>query len=110
MDPSFQRKTGYVQQQDIHLPTSTVREALHFSPILRQPAHIPRQEKLAYVEEVIRLLEMEEYADTVVGIPGVEGLNAEQRKHLAIAVELAARPPFLLFVDEPTSGLDSQTS
>ncbi|CAM1502438.1 Fc.00g044220.m01.CDS01 [Cosmosporella sp. VM-42] len=108
-DMSFQRKTGYVQQQDLHLQTSTVREALNFSAILRQPAHVSRQEKLDYVEEVIKLLDMEEYADAVVGVPG-EGLNVEQRKRLTIGVELAAKPPLLLFVDEPTSGLDSQTS
>ncbi|EPE03872.1 hypothetical protein F503_01762 [Ophiostoma piceae UAMH 11346] len=108
-DQSFQRKTGYVQQQDLHLQTSTVREALNFSALLRQPAHVPRAEKLAYVDEVIRLLDMQEYADAVVGVPG-EGLNVEQRKRLTIGVELAAKPPLLLFVDEPTSGLDSQTS
>ncbi|KAK0644573.1 ABC-2 type transporter-domain-containing protein [Cercophora newfieldiana] len=108
-DASFQRKTGYVQQQDLHLETTTVREALNFSALLRQPDHVPRAEKLAYVDEVIKLLDMEEYADAVIGIPG-EGLNVEQRKRLTIGVELAAKPPLLLFVDEPTSGLDSQTS
>ncbi|KAI1483164.1 ABC transporter ABCl1 [Daldinia eschscholtzii] len=108
-DHSFQRKTGYVQQQDLHLATTTVREALNFSAILRQPADVPRAEKLAYVDEVIKLLDMEEYADAVVGVLG-EGLNVEQRKRLTIGVELAAKPPLLLFVDEPTSGLDSQTS
>lgn len=108
-DESFQRKTGYAQQQDLHLSTSTVREALTFSALLRQPAATPRQEKLEYVEEVIKLLEMEEYADAIVGILG-EGLNVEQRKRLTIGVELAAKPELLLFLDEPTSGLDSQTS
>ncbi|CAL5866766.1 uncharacterized protein PFLUO_LOCUS976 [Penicillium psychrofluorescens] len=108
-DQSFQRKTGYVQQQDLHLPTSTVREALRFSAILRQPAHFSHQEKVDYVEEVIKLLGMEHYADAVVGVPG-EGLNVEQRKRLTIGVELAAKPQLLLFLDEPTSGLDSQTS
>ncbi|KAB2575415.1 ABC transporter [Lasiodiplodia theobromae] len=108
-DASFQRKTGYVQQQDLHLQTSTVREALNFSALLRQPAHVSREEKLAYVDEVIKLLDMEEYADAVVGVPG-EGLNVEQRKRLTIGVELAAKPQLLLFLDEPTSGLDSQTS
>lgn len=108
-DESFQRKTGYAQQQDLHLSTSTVREALTFSAILRQPAHVPRQEKIDYVTEVIKLLDMTEYADAVVGVPG-EGLNVEQRKRLTIGVELAARPALLLFLDEPTSGLDSQTS
>lgn len=108
-DQSFQRKTGYVQQQDVHLATSTVREALEFSALLRQPSHLSRKEKLDYVDEVIRLLDMEAYADAVVGVPG-EGLNVEQRKRLTIGVELAAKPQLLLFLDEPTSGLDSQTS
>jgi ABC-type multidrug transport system ATPase subunit len=66
-------------------------------------------EKLADVDEVIHLLGMQEYADAIVGVPG-EGLNVEQRKRLTIGVELAAKPPLLLFIDEPTSGLDSQTS
>lgn len=108
-DASFQRKTGYVQQQDLHLSTTTVREALNFSALMRQPKHIPDKEKLAYVDEVIKMLDMQEYSEAVVGILG-EGLNVEQRKRLTIGVELAAKPPVLLFVDEPTSGLDSQTS
>ncbi|KAJ5813395.1 uncharacterized protein N7503_000145 [Penicillium pulvis] len=108
-DDSFQRKTGYVQQQDVHLPTTTVREALNFSALLRQPAHLSRKEKLDYVDEVLELLGMQTYAEAVVGVPG-EGLNVEQRKRLTIAVELVAKPQLLLFLDEPTSGLDSQTS
>ncbi|KAF9877262.1 ABC-2 type transporter [Colletotrichum karsti] len=108
-DASFQQKTGYVKQQDQHLLTSTVREALTFSAILRQPARYSRKQKIAYVDKVINILGMEEYADAVVGVPG-EGLNVEQRKKLTIGVELAARPALLLFLDEPTSGLDSQTS
>lgn len=108
-DTSFQRKTGYVQQQDLHTATSTVREALEFSALLRQPSSIPKAEKLAYVDEVISILEMEQYADAIVGVPG-EGLNVEQRKRLTIGVELAAKPELLLFLDEPTSGLDSQTA
>lgn len=105
----FQRKTGYVQQQDLHLATSTVREALNFSAILRQPKMTPMKEKLDYVNEILQVLEMEPYADAVIGVPG-EGLNVEQRKRLTIGVELAAKPALLLFLDEPTSGLDSQTA
>ncbi|KAI5464906.1 ABC-2 type transporter-domain-containing protein [Mariannaea sp. PMI_226] len=102
-DASFQRKTGYVQQQ------ATVRESLRFSAMLRQPKTVSKKEKYEFVEEVIKMLNMEEYADAVVGVPG-EGLNVEQRKLLTIGVELAAKPKLLLFLDEPTSGLDSQSS
>lgn len=108
-DQSFQRKTGYVTQQDLHLHTSTVREALVFSALLRQPAKYSNAEKIAYVDVVIDLLEMHEYSNAIIGTPG-EGLNVEQRKRLTIGVELASRPELLVFLDEPTSGLDSQTS
>jgi ABC-type multidrug transport system ATPase subunit len=84
-------------------------QSLVFSALLRRPHHVPKAEKLAYVEEVIELLEMGAYADALVSVLG-EGLSVEQRKRLTIGVELAAKPPLLLFVDEPTSGLDSQTS
>lgn len=106
--PSFQRKTGYVQQQDLHLATSTVREALQFSALLRQPAHVQKADKLAFVDEVISMLDMHTFCDAIVGRVG-EGLNIEQRKLLTIGVELAAKPT-ILFLDEPTSGLDSQSA
>lgn len=103
---TFRRMTGYVQQQDVHLVSSTVREALQFSAKLRQPKEVPLSEKLEYVEKVIEMLEMEDFAEAVIGVPG-DGLNIEQRKRTTIAVELVAKPELLLFLDEPTSGLDS---
>ena len=109
LDSSFQRSIGYVQQQDLHLPTSTVREAFRFSAYLRQPNSVSKKEKDEYVEYIIDLLEMSSYADAMVGVAG-EGLNVEQRKRLTIGVELVAKPKLLLFLDEPTSGLDSQTA
>ncbi|EGW34906.1 multidrug resistance protein CDR1 [Spathaspora passalidarum NRRL Y-27907] len=109
LDSSFQRSIGYVQQQDLHLQTSTVREALKFSAYLRQSNTTPDKEKDAYVDYIIDLLEMSEYADAMVGVAG-SGLNIEQRKRLTIGVELVAKPKLLLFLDEPTSGLDSQTA
>ncbi|KAL8916273.1 MAG: hypothetical protein Q9172_006380 [Xanthocarpia lactea] len=100
----FQRITGFVEQQDIHDGTATVREAIEFSAILRQGRHIPKADKVAYVEEVIELLELGELQDALISSLGVE-----QRKRVTIGVELAAKPS-LLFLDEPTSGLDSQSS
>ncbi|KZZ87543.1 ABC-2 type transporter [Moelleriella libera RCEF 2490] len=108
-DASFQHQVGYVQQQDLHLATMSVREALSFSAVLRQPAEVSRNDKLLYVDHVIEILEMQDFAEAIIGIAG-EGLNIEQRKRLTIGVELAARPQLLVFFDEPTSGLDAQTS
>lgn len=81
--------------------TATVRESLRFSAVLRQPKSVSTQEKHRYVESVIKMLNMEDFAEAVVGVPG-EGLNVEQRKLLTIGVELAAKPKLLLFLDEPT--------
>ncbi|KAI0884704.1 ABC-2 type transporter [Annulohypoxylon maeteangense] len=103
---SFQRATGFAEQLDIHEPTATVREALQFSALLRQPKEVPTKEKYEYCETIIDLLEMQDIAGATIGTVG-EGLNAEQRKRLTIGVELASKPELLMFLDEPTSGLDS---
>ncbi|KAK4458061.1 putative ATP-binding transporter [Cladorrhinum samala] len=105
----FQRSTSYAEQLDVHDGTQTVREALRFSADLRQPFETPQSEKYSYVEEIIALLEMETFADAIIGSPEA-GLTVEQRKRVTIGVELAAKPELLLFLDEPTSGLDSQSA
>lgn len=79
-DESFQRKTGYAMQQDIHLSTSTVREALEFSALLRQPPEYDQKQRLAYVDHVIKILDMEAYSDAIIGIPG-SGLNVERKSY-----------------------------
>lgn len=106
LDRGFQKGTGLVLQGDVHLATQTVREALEFSAILRQPSNVSREEKLKTVEHVLDTLELRSLQDAVIGVPGA-GLGVERRKRVTIGVELAARPDLLLFLDEPTSGLDS---
>ncbi|CAB4255590.1 similar to Saccharomyces cerevisiae YDR011W SNQ2 Plasma membrane ATP-binding cassette (ABC) transporter [Maudiozyma barnettii] len=109
IDASFERRTGYVQQQDVHIAELTVRESLIFSARMRRAETISDEEKCAYVEKIINILDMKDYADVLVGTVG-SGLNVEQRKKLSIGVELVAKPDVLLFLDEPTSGLDSQSA
>jgi ATP-binding cassette subfamily G (WHITE) protein 2 (SNQ2) len=105
LGPEFQRNTGFCLQGDLHDGTATIREALEFSAVLRQPASTPRSEKIAYVDQIIDLLELEDMQDALI-----MSLGVEQRKRLTIGVELAAKPSLLLFLDEPTSGLDSQSA
>ncbi|KAI0789262.1 ABC-2 type transporter-domain-containing protein [Abortiporus biennis] len=101
----FARGTAYAEQMDVHEGTATVREAMRFSAYLRQPAHISKEEKDAYVEEMIELLELQDLSEAIVFTLGVEA-----RKRLTIGVELASKPELLLFLDEPTSGLDGQSA
>ena len=116
--------TGYCEQMDVHEGTSTVKEALVFSALLRQPSDVPEAEKLAYVEHIVDLLELRDICDALIGgtyfpswttkhanlpiVPGA-GLSIEQRKRVTLGVELVAKPT-LLFLDEPTSGLDGQSA
>ncbi|KXG48510.1 CDR ABC transporter [Penicillium griseofulvum] len=105
---SFQRTTGYCEQMDVHLETATVKEALDFSAVLRQPSTVSHDEKIAYVEHIIDLLELRDISEALIGVPGA-GLSIEQRKRVTLGVELVAKPT-LLFLDEPTSGLDGQSA
>ena len=105
---AFQRTTGYCEQVDVHLPQATVREALEFSALLRQPRSLSNEEKLSYVKVIIDLLELHDIEDALIGTPDA-GLGVEQRKRVTIGVELVSKPT-LLFLDEPTSGLDGQSS
>jgi ATP-binding cassette subfamily G (WHITE) protein 2 (SNQ2) len=105
LDIEFQRGTGFCEQMDLHDGTATIKEALLFSAILRQDRSVPREEKVAYVDTIIELLELGDIQDALVRCLGVE-----QKKRVTIGVELAAKPNLLLFLDEPTSGLDSQSA
>jgi ABC-type multidrug transport system permease subunit/ABC-type multidrug transport system ATPase subunit len=106
---SFQRSAGYCEQLDVHEPYATVREALEFSALLRQSRVTPDEEKLAYVDTIIDLLELHDIEHTLIGQVGA-GLSVEQRKRVTIGVELVSKPSILIFLDEPTSGLDGQAA
>ncbi|KAL0930637.1 ABC drug exporter [Colletotrichum truncatum] len=101
--PSFSRRIGFCQQMDIHVETSTVREAFEFSALLRQSSEKSKEDKIADVDKILDILEMSDLQDMVI-----RSLSLEQKKRTTIGVELCANPDLLLFLDEPTSGLDSQ--
>lgn len=69
---SFQRETGYCEQNDVHEPTSTVREALIFSARLRQSHDVPDEEKIAYVEHIMGLLELTPLQHAIIGSKSYE--------------------------------------
>ncbi|XP_023512684.1 pleiotropic drug resistance protein 1-like [Cucurbita pepo subsp. pepo] len=106
---TFARISGYCEQTDIHSPHVTVYESLVYSAWLRLPPNVDTATRKMFVEEVMNLIELNPIRDSIVGLPGVNGLSTEQRKRLTIAVELVANPS-IIFMDEPTSGLDARAA
>ncbi|CAK7331242.1 unnamed protein product [Dovyalis caffra] len=106
---TFARISGYVEQNDIHSPQVTIEESLLFSSSLRLPKEVSKEQRQEFVEEVMRLVELDTLRQALVGLPGSSGLSTEQRKRLTIAVELVANPS-IIFMDEPTSGLDARAA
>ncbi|KAJ3167225.1 hypothetical protein HK101_011808 [Irineochytrium annulatum] len=97
---------GYVDQEDLLMPTLTVRETLMFSATLRLPESVPREEKSRRVQEVMDTLGLTHVADVRVGGFGKRGISGGEKRRVTIGVELVTSPAVLL-LDEPTSGLDS---
>ncbi|XP_078161527.1 ABC transporter G family member 36-like [Carex rostrata] len=106
---TFARISGYCEQFDIHSPQLTVYESLVFSAWLRLSPDVHSETRKMFVEEVMELVELQPLRNSLVGLPGVNGLSTEQRKRLTIAVELVANPS-IIFMDEPTSGLDARAA
>ncbi|KAK7291743.1 hypothetical protein RIF29_07126 [Crotalaria pallida] len=106
---TFERVSGYCEQNDIHSPYITVEESVKYSAWLRLPREIDSVTKGKFVEEVLETIELDDIKDCLVGIPGQSGLSTEQRKRLTIAVELVSNPS-IIFMDEPTSGLDARAA
>jgi ABC-type multidrug transport system ATPase subunit/ABC-type multidrug transport system permease subunit len=110
-DPaSFNRITAYVEQSDIHMPLTTVREALEFSAGLRLTSDVSTAQRTAFIDDIIDLLELRDLSNRLVGAVGApDGLAPHERKRLTIGVELVSNAP-VIFLDEPTSGLDARAA
>ncbi|KAK9232138.1 hypothetical protein WN943_022381 [Citrus x changshan-huyou] len=106
---TFARISGYCEQNDIHSPFVTVHESLAFSAWLRLAPEVDSETRKMFIEEIMDLVELNPLRQSLVGLPGVNGLSTEQRKRLTIAVELVANPS-IIFMDEPTSGLDARAA
>lgn len=100
---------AYVMQQDILLPTLTVRETLRYSADLRLPSSTSADDRERIVEEVIRELGLKECANTRIGNSQHRGCSGGEKRRVSIGVQLLANPS-VLFLDEPTTGLDATSA
>lgn len=101
--------SGFVFQDDILLPTMTVREAIAMSAILRLPKTISVTERDIRIDGVLELMHLQKAKDTVIGSPLHKGVSGGERKRTAIGMEMVTNPA-MLFLDEPTTGLDTFTA
>lgn len=102
-------RTAYVMQQDVLLPTLTVRETLRYSADLRLPPPTTEEERRKIVEEVILELGLKDCADTRIGNHQHKGCSGGEKRRTSIGVQLLSNPS-VLFLDEPTTGLDATSA
>ncbi|HOX34998.1 MAG TPA: ATP-binding cassette domain-containing protein, partial [Methanoregulaceae archaeon] len=94
------RSIGIVFQEETLDRDLTVWEILEFHGNLYS---MPRGERRARIDEMIRLVELEKKRDVLV-----KHLSGGMKRRLEIARGLMTRPK-VLFLDEPTLGLDPQS-
>lgn len=97
-------RSAYVMQQDVLIPTLTVRETLQYSANLRLPPPTTQEERQDVVEQVILELGLKECADTRVGNSAHKGCSGGEKRRTSIGVQMLANPS-VLFCDEPTTGM-----
>ena len=101
-DPNRVR-SAYVMQDDVLLPTLTVRESLQYAVDLRLQSPSSRIERDAVVEETIMELGFKECADTRIGTSTNSLCSGGEKRRASIGVQLLANPS-VLFCDDPTTG------
>lgn len=101
----FQSRIGFVNQDDIMIPTLTVYETVLNSALLRLPKSISFEEKQAKVLQILNQLKISHIKDQIIGSDFERGISGGEKRRVAIACELVTSPS-ILFLDEPTSGLD----
>ena len=104
------RLIGIVHQDDLLLSNLTVKETIRFAAILKSPKSNTKEQIIdKLVDDTISRLGLSDVQDSLIGTPGGNGISGGERKRVAVAVELVARPSVLL-LDEPTSSLDATTA
>ena len=102
-------RSAYVMQQDVLLPTLTVREILRYAAELRLPPPTTTEEREKIVQNVILELGLKECADTRIGNNVHKGCSGGEKRRTSLAVQMLSNPS-VLFCDEVTTGLDAATA
>ncbi|KAL9046081.1 MAG: hypothetical protein Q9214_000991, partial [Letrouitia sp. 1 TL-2023] len=102
-------RSAYVLQQDVLLPTLTVKETLLYAAELRLPLSTSADERRRVVDEVILELGLKECANTRIGNNIHKGCSGGEKRRTSLGVQMLANPS-VLFLDEVTTGLDATSA
>ncbi|KYQ91364.1 ABC transporter G family protein [Tieghemostelium lacteum] len=111
IDDDYKRLCSYIVQEDVLLPTMTVRETLRFYADLKLPSSWTNREKNERIDSVLDQIGLTHRADAKIGgmLPGglhIRGLSGGEKRRTTLGCGLITSPSIIL-LDEPTSGLDS---
>lgn len=114
IDDDYKRLCSYVVQEDILLPTITVRETLQFYADLKLPRSWTTKEKKERIDSILDQIGLTHRADAKIGgiLPGgivLRGLSGGEKRRVTIGCGLVTAPSIIL-LDEPTSGLDTTSA
>uniref|UniRef100_A0A7E4VTB4 ABC transporter domain-containing protein n=1 Tax=Panagrellus redivivus TaxID=6233 RepID=A0A7E4VTB4_PANRE len=98
--------SGYVQQEELFLPTLTVYEHLMIQGGIRL-AGLKKSDIKQRISEIMDELGLFKCRDSIIGLSGIKkGISGGEAKRLMVASILLDNPS-IIFLDEPTTGLDS---
>lgn len=99
---------AYIPEDDVHLPTLTVRQTLEFALKSKTPRRLLQQVP-RFMEEFGRILGMGHVMDTLVGNEYIRGISGGERKRVSILESLATDSSVNCW-DGSTRGLDAASA
>ena len=86
----------YCPEDDVHFPTMTVEQTLHFAAKTRTPAmrvdELTRSEANRIATEIVlTVLGLREAKDTLIGSASIQGISGGEKKRVSIGEALLTR-------------------
>ncbi len=104
IDKAFYHLAGYVPTENTFVPNFSIRETLLYSCLLRLPRRYSLIDRFKVVDCLLKQVNLYD-----IRHQSIDTLKREERKLLALALEIANNPSVLI-LDDPTVNLDYVTA
>lgn len=104
----FRGSVAYIPEDDVHLPTLTVRQTLEFA-LLNKTAKKRLHETPRFLDEFGRVFGMTHVMNTLVGDEYIRGVSGGERKRVSILESLTSNSSVNAW-DGSTRGLDASSA